>query len=105
MSLLDSKVPLTALFATCDDIALGVLAALHHCGVSVPNEIAVVGFDDNPHARFTIPALTTTSLRFEEMGRQAAKMLIDLILHKAKPGRQLLLETELIFRDSSIRKK
>ena len=84
---------------------MGVLAALHKRGVSVPDDIAVVGFDDNPLAQFTIPALTTVRLSFEEMGRQAGKMLLDLILHNAKPGRQVLLETELIVRDSSVREK
>jgi LacI family transcriptional regulator len=105
MSLLDAKIPLTALFVTDDEMALGVLAALHQRSVAVPGDMAVVGFDDNPLAQFTIPALTTVRLEFEEMGRQAGKMLIDLILHKAKPGRQILLETELIIRDSSVCKK
>jgi DNA-binding LacI/PurR family transcriptional regulator len=105
MSLLDSGTAPTALFVTYDEVALGVLAALHKRGVSVPNDIAVVGFDDNPLAEFTIPALTTVRLPFEEMGRLAGKMLLDLILHKAKPGRQVLLETELIVRESSVRNK
>jgi LacI family transcriptional regulator len=105
MSLLESGTAPTALFVTYDGIAMGVLAALHKRGVSVPDDIAVVGFDDNPLAQFTIPALTTVRLPFEEMGRLAGKMLLDLILHEAKPGRQLLLETELIIRDSSVRNK
>jgi DNA-binding LacI/PurR family transcriptional regulator len=105
MSLLEAGPAPTALFVTSDEVALGVLAALHKRGVSVPDAIAVVGFDDNPLARFTIPALTTVRLPFEEMGRLAGKMLLDLILHKAKPGRQVLLETELIVRDSSVPSK
>jgi LacI family transcriptional regulator, galactose operon repressor len=105
MSLLDSGIPPTALFVTYDGVAMGVLAALHKRGVSVPDDIAVVGFDDNPLARFTIPALTTVRLSFEEMGRLAGKMLLDLILNNAKPGRQVLLETELIVRDSSVPSK
>ena len=105
MSLLGSGAAPTALFVTSDEVAMGVLAALHKRGVSVPDDIAVVGFDDNPLAEFTIPALTTVRLPFEEMGRLAGKMLLDLILHKAKPGRQVLLETELIVRDSSVPSK
>jgi LacI family transcriptional regulator len=105
MSLLGSGAAPTALFVTSDEVALGVLAALHKRGVSVPDDIAVVGFDDNPLAQYTIPALTTVRLPFEEMGRLAGKMLLDLIFHKAKPGRQVLLETELIVRDSSVPSK
>jgi LacI family transcriptional regulator len=101
MSLLEAGPAPTALFVTSDEVAFGVLAALHKRGVSVPDDIAVVGFDDSPLARFTIPALTTVQLPFEEMGRLAGKMLLDLILREAKPGRQVLLETELIVRDSS----
>jgi DNA-binding LacI/PurR family transcriptional regulator len=104
-SLLESGPAPSALFATSDEVALGVLAALQKRGVSVPNDVAVVGFDDNPLARFTIPALTTVRLPFEEMGRLAGKMLLDLVLHKAKPGRQVLLETNLIVRESSVSNK
>src|SRR6266542_3409644 len=105
MSLLGSGAAPTALFVTSDEVALGVLAALHKRGVSVPDDIAVVGFDDNPLAQYTIPALTTVRLPFEEMGRLAGKMLLDLIFHNSKPGRQVLLETELIVRDSSVPSK
>lgn len=101
-SLLDSGAAPSALFVTGDEVALGVLAALHQRGVTVPGEMAVVGFDDHPFAQFFTPALTTIRLPFEEMGRLAGKMLIDLIFHKAKPGRQLLLETDLVIRDSSV---
>jgi len=105
ISLLESGAAPTALFVASDEVALGALAGLHQRGVSVPDDIAVVGFDDHPVARFTIPALTTVRLPFEEMGRQAGTMLLDLVLHKKKPGRQVLLAPELIVRDSSIRTK
>lgn len=104
-SLLTSGRPFTGLFVTADEVALGVLSALHKRGVSVPDAIAVVGFDDSPMARFTIPPLTTVRLPFEEMGRQAGRMLLDLIFGKIKPGRQILLETELFIRESSVHKK
>jgi DNA-binding LacI/PurR family transcriptional regulator len=105
MSLLSSGEKFTGLFVTADQVAMGALLALHRRGVSVPDELPVVGFDDNPMARFSIPPLTTIRLPFEEMGRQAGRMLLDTILGKIKPGHQILLETELIIRDSSIRQK
>jgi LacI family transcriptional regulator len=105
LSLLETPPLPTALFVTSDQVALGVLAALHQRGVTVPDDMAVVGFDDSPIAKFTIPSLTTVRLPFEEMGRQAGRMLLELIFHKAKPGREKLLETELCVRDSSVRHK
>lgn len=105
LNFLDSDTTPTALFVTSDEVALGVLAALHEQGVSVPDEMAVVGFDDHPISRFTIPALTTVRLPFEEMGRQAGQMLLDLIGQDVERGTELLLETELIVRNSSGRHK
>lgn len=103
MSLLDAGKRPTALFVTGDEVAFGVLAALHERGISVPDDMAIVGFDDNPLAKFAIPALTTVCLPFEEMGRQAGRLLLDLIDQKSQAGTELLLETELIVRHSSVR--
>lgn len=103
LSLLKVDPAPTALFVTSDEVVLGVLAALRKRNVSVPGDIAVVGFDDNPFAQYLSPPLTSVRLPFEEMGRQAGKILLDMILGKAKPGRQILLETELRVRDSSLR--
>lgn len=102
LDLLRAETKPTAIFASSDEIAMGVLAALHEQGVRVPDEMAVVGFDDNPLSRFTIPALTTVHLPFEEMGRQAGKLLLDLIRQKAEPDVEHRLPTELVVRKSSV---
>jgi DNA-binding LacI/PurR family transcriptional regulator len=102
MSLLAAPVAPTALFVTSDVVAYGVLAALHERGIAIPDAMAVVGFDDQPLARFLTPPLTTVRISFEDMGRQAGKLLLDLIHRDIEPGRQVLLDAALIVRASSI---
>ena len=77
------------------------LAAIRQHGLRIPDDIAVVGFDDNPFSEYAYPPLTTVYLPFEEMGRQAGKMLLDLLLHPDEPKREVLLEGQLIVRESS----
>lgn len=104
MSLLAAPAAPTALFVTSDVLAFGALAAIHARGLTIPDDIALVGFDDNPLTQFAIPALTTVRVSFEEMGRQAGKMLLDRILDDVEPGREVLLAAELVIRASSVRK-
>ncbi len=67
----------SAVFVTSDQMALGVLAALHARGRRVPDDVSVVGFDDLPEAAFFIPALTTIRQDFNQIGRRAAGILLD----------------------------
>ncbi|WP_382310277.1 substrate-binding domain-containing protein [Herbiconiux sp. UC225_62] len=69
----------TAVFVANDQMALGVLKALSDEGVAVPDMISVVGFDDVPEARFYIPALTTVSIDFAEVGRLAVDRILELM--------------------------
>jgi LacI family transcriptional regulator len=105
MSLLEAWPRPTALFVTSDVLAFGALAAIHERRLTIPDDIAVVGFDDNPLAHFARPSLTTIRLSFEEMGRQAGKMLLDRIRDSAEPIRQVQLAAELIVRGSSGRQR
>jgi DNA-binding LacI/PurR family transcriptional regulator len=66
----------TAVVAGNDQMALGVMRALHERGASVPGDISVVGFDDIPEARYFHPALTTVGLDFHRQGRIAIARLI-----------------------------
>lgn len=72
----------TALFVANDQMALGVLRAFHESGTRVPEDISVVGFDDQPESAFFIPPLTTVAQDFEELGRRC----IDLMLHRMENG-------------------
>lgn len=69
----------TAIFAASDDMALGVLGAAAEAGLRVPEDIALVGFDDTTPAAFMRPSLTTVSQPFFEMGKRAATLLLDAV--------------------------
>jgi DNA-binding LacI/PurR family transcriptional regulator len=65
----------TAIPCGNDDLALGVLRALHHAGRRVPQDVSVVGFDDAPHSGFVTPSLTTVRMDFRGLGRAAFGLL------------------------------
>lgn len=89
----------TALFAANDAMAIGALCAARERGVSVPEDMTVVGFDDIPIARFVSPPLTTVSVEIAELGRQAFELLLESAEPDAVP-RLAMLPTHLVIRDS-----
>lgn len=68
----------TAVLCGNDDLALGVMRAVHAAGLSIPGDISVVGFDDTPVAEFLTPPLTTVRLDFAELGRACFALLQSL---------------------------
>ncbi|MDP9391612.1 MAG: LacI family DNA-binding transcriptional regulator [Actinomycetota bacterium] len=66
----------TAVFLANDQMALGVLAALHEEGLSVPGDVSVVGFDDLPEAPYFTPPLTTVRQDFAELGRRGVQLVL-----------------------------
>jgi DNA-binding LacI/PurR family transcriptional regulator len=90
----------TALFAGNDTLAVGAIAALREAGLSVPEDIAVVGFDDLPVASYCHPALTTVDTDPIKQGEQAALAAIDLLEGKLVGRRNCTLSLNLIIRDS-----
>ena len=88
-----------AIFTGDDDAATGVLAALYGAGKRVPQDVAVVGFDDAPFSRHLTPSLTTVRAPTEEVGRTAVRQLLKII-QAQKPEPLLLLPTELVIRSS-----
>jgi DNA-binding LacI/PurR family transcriptional regulator len=99
-SLLALDEPPTAVFVASDTVALGALQALRHHYLRVPEDVAVVGFDDIPLAAFTDPPLTTVRLPAYALGWGAAEMLTRLIGGEEVRDRHVLLETELVVRVS-----
>jgi DNA-binding LacI/PurR family transcriptional regulator len=95
----------TAILCFSDAIAGGVIRAIQDAGLRVPEDVSVVGFDDNPLARRTRPALTTVRQDVRAKGRAAAAALITAIERaKTRPagrGRHIVLPTELVIRDST----
>ena len=71
--------PRTAIFATSDTIAIGLIRAAFEAGIAIPDDLSIVGFDNIDITEFTIPPLTTVSQSGPEMGRVAAEILFDMI--------------------------
>ncbi len=95
--------PPEAIFAANDMMAAGCLEALEHLGISVPDRIAVGGFDDVPLARFLRPALTTMRVNVADLGGKALERLAaSLEDARAEPAVETILP-ELVVRDSSRR--
>ncbi|MCM3696738.1 LacI family DNA-binding transcriptional regulator [Microbacterium oleivorans] len=90
----------TAVFAANDQMALGVLRALHETGVAVPARVSVVGFDDMPEAAQFWPPLTSVHQEFDEVGRAAVDVLLTRI-DDAAALRRLLVPTRLVVRGST----
>jgi LacI family transcriptional regulator len=99
-SLLQNTPLPTAVFGMNDVMAMGALTAIHEHGLRVPDDIAVVGFDDIRLARYTTPSLTTIMEPDVEHGRNAAEMLIALVTGKTPPEKHITLNTELVIRES-----
>lgn len=85
-----------------DLIAIGVMRALHEQGRRVPAEMSVVGFDDIPWARYSIPGLATVRQPFGTLGKEAADLLIRRIAGDDSPNINLKLEMHLVPRGSLI---
>jgi LacI family transcriptional regulator len=90
----------TAIFVASDIMASGALRALREAGLSVPEDIALVGFDDLPPARRSAPQLTTIRQPIRRLGIKAVEVLIDLIDHPTSPPHKVIFNTELVIRDS-----
>lgn len=92
----------SALFCQSDQMAFGFISELSRNGISVPDDVSVVGFDDIAIARRFIPALTTLRQPRKKIGLLAAKMLINHIQTNTNPAIETtILEVELIVRDST----
>ncbi len=89
-----------AIFAASDDMAHGVLRALYEANLRVPEDVALVGFDDIPFARMTRPTLTTVRQPIFGLGSHAAESLIEIIENPPSEPRRIKLPTELIVRES-----
>ncbi len=88
------------LFAAGDTIALGVLQAARAVGIRVPDDLSVIGFDDVDVASQTMPTLTTMRQPLQSKGAAATSLLIDLIEKRLENPQHVVLDTELIVRQS-----
>jgi DNA-binding LacI/PurR family transcriptional regulator len=89
-------------FASNDQMALGVLHALHEAGRSVPGDVSVVGYDDIPEAAHLLPPLTTVRTDFAEIGTRSLRLLLNRIDGSAEPAQpESLVPVDLVVRRSS----
>jgi LacI family transcriptional regulator len=95
------RYPPTAIFASSDAAAFGVLRAARDAGLVVPRDVSVVGFDDAPEASYVSPALTTVRQPLREMGREAVRQLLGLLADPSRPPTRVVLDTELVIRQST----
>lgn len=92
---------ITAIFAGNDTIAVGALSALNGMGVSVPDDVSIVGFDDLPFARYLDPPLTTIRTDGVDTGRKAAQLLFRMLRGETIDEPQLQSPTEFVVRAST----
>jgi len=90
----------TAIFASNDVSAFGVMEAVRDCGLRIPEDISIVSFDDIPQASHVNPPLTTVRQPLEQMGRVATRMLLETIADRQRPAARVELPTELVIRAS-----
>jgi LacI family transcriptional regulator len=90
----------TALFVSSDTVAIGVIRAAHEMGIRIPEDLAVVGFDDIPMAVYVEPALTTIHLPAYGLGWAAVDLLVRIIDDEDTPETNILLDTEFVIRGS-----
>jgi LacI family transcriptional regulator len=99
--LLDQRVPFDAVFAHNDLSAAGAMKAVHEAGLTVPGDVAVVGFDDIPLAAHTDPPLTTVHQPLRQMGETAARMLMAYFAGTPLPDTPNVIPTNLVVRGST----
>jgi LacI family transcriptional regulator len=90
-----------AIFACSDVMAQGVYEALHECGRRIPDDVAVVGFDDLPTATLLKPPLTTVRQPLREKGALATSLLLDAVERRSHEARHVVLDTTLMIRAST----
>lgn len=102
LSLIDDphfKMP-AAVFIASDVVAFGAIRAIHERGLKIPQDIAIVGFDDVPMSSYITPPLTTVRLPAMELADRAGALLLNQIQNKQENPCQELLDTELVIRQS-----
>ena len=100
-ALLDLPDPPTAIFAFNDNVAVGVMSAARARGLSIPDDLSVVGFDDSELAEIVVPGLTTVRQPLAEMGRIAVSLLMRLLENQRVDALRIELATKLVVREST----
>jgi LacI family transcriptional regulator len=92
----------TAIFASNDEMAVGVIEAANAAGISIPRDISIAGFDDNAVARTVRPSLTSVRQPLEEMGQVACQMLADRIRQASRTNQHKQVPFQIVERESVV---
>ena len=104
--LIASNIPFSAILVANDQMALGVLRALHEHNINVPAQVSVIGYDDTADSAYFQPPLTTIRQDFKQLGEESVSRLIVRLHHTIEPpSGSLLLATELTIRQTTARFK
>lgn len=90
----------SAIFASNDEMALGIIDAANAAGIAIPNDISLVGFDDNNSAKTSRPRLTTVRQPLEEMGEAAVNLLVERIRNPARGPSHATVPYAIVVRES-----
>jgi DNA-binding LacI/PurR family transcriptional regulator len=99
--ILAARPDVDAIFAASDSMAAGALQVLRAAGRSIPEDVAIVGFDDSPIAETADPPLTSVRQPIEEMGAEMVRLLLEHTTHPGAAPRKVILATRLVERRSS----
>jgi LacI family transcriptional regulator len=99
--LLASREQFTAVVAFNDMSAMGVIRALQDLGIHVPDDVSVIGFDDIEAASYNIPRLTTIQQPLSEMGKIAARCVLNRLHGTEKFREEITVEPSLVVREST----
>ena len=100
LELMQAEQPPEAIFVCNNLMTLGALRALHELGVSIPDEVALIGFDDMPWAGDLNPPLTAVAQPGYELGQQAVELLLNRLAQPEAPYRTVIMQPRLIVRQS-----
>lgn len=92
--------PPTGLVISDDLMSFGVLSMLEEFGLSVPNDISIVSFNNVYLSEIIRPALTTVDVNIYTLGEQSAKALIEKTMHKTEPAKRIMIPYTIVYRDS-----
>lgn len=91
----------TAFLIASDSMAIGALRALHEKGIAVPEQVAIIGFNDIPTSKYTVPPLASVRVHKEFMGETAVDLLLERVQKQRTIPKKVIVPTELILRESA----
>jgi DNA-binding LacI/PurR family transcriptional regulator len=100
-ALLDSGVAFDGIVAFNDLIGLGAMRVMQEAGIRIPEDVAVVGFDDSSAALACSPPLTTVRQPVEEMAAEMARLLLRAINEPGRPAQSVIFQPTLVVRQSA----